>query len=61
MYPYYIQVYKATPTKELTTNEYSLIYEDNNCKVSYNLWAEGGNIGFSFYNKTDQNIFLNME
>jgi len=38
-----------------------LAYEDDNCIASYNLWGEGGNIGFKFYNKTDENIYLNME
>jgi hypothetical protein len=38
-----------------------LVYEDENCKVSYNLWDEGGNIGFQFFNKTDKNIYLNLE
>lgn len=57
----YIQVYKTTPIKELTRDNGFLIYEDDNCKVSYNLWAEAGNIGFNFYNKTNQNIYLNME
>ncbi|MDP4186542.1 MAG: hypothetical protein Q8905_00710 [Bacteroidota bacterium] len=38
-----------------------MVYEDENCKVSYNLWDEGGNIGFRFFNKTDKNIYLNLE
>jgi hypothetical protein len=38
-----------------------LVYEDQNCRVSYNLWEEGGNIGFRFYNKTNENIYLNLE
>jgi hypothetical protein len=58
---FYYQVYKATPSDKLITKENFLIYEDENCKVSYNLWKEDGNIGFSFYNKTDKNIFLNLE
>ncbi|MCX6235838.1 MAG: hypothetical protein NT175_14170 [Bacteroidetes bacterium] len=58
---YFFQVYKATPTDKITLKENLLIYEDDNCKVSYNLWDEGGNIGFSFFNKTDENIYLNLE
>ena len=56
----YYQVYKAVPTEQLTIEQNTLAYEDENCKVAYNLWADGGDIGFSFYNKTDHNIYLNM-
>jgi len=61
----YFQVYKAAFTKKtnlkdsLLVNE--LVYEDANCKVSYDLWDDGGNIGFKFYNRTDKNIYLNLE
>lgn len=57
----FYQVYQVAPSDKLVSNENSLIYEDENCKVSYNLWDEGGNIGFRFFNKTDENIFLNLE
>ena len=57
----YYQVYKATPTGKTTLKEDLLIFEDQNCVVSYNLWDEGGNCGFKFYNKTTQNIYLHLE
>jgi len=57
----FYQVYKATPSDKMVIKENLLIYEDENCKVSYNLWNEGGNIGFRFYNNTDKNIFLNLD
>ena len=57
----YFQVYKATPTSKTTLKGNVMIYEDENCIVSYNLWGEGGNMGFSFYNKTSKNIYLNLE
>ena len=57
----FYQVYKAVPTdKSIKTDNY-LIYEDDNCKISYDFWGEGGNIGFYIYNKTDENIYLNLE
>ena len=58
--PFY-QVYKVTPFEKLMTKENYMVYEDEYCKVSYNLWEEGGNIGFRFYNKTDKNIYLNLD
>lgn len=57
----YFQVYKTVPSDKLVVKDNLLVYEDENCKVSYNLWGEGGNIGFQFFNKTDKNIYLNLE
>lgn len=57
----FIQVYKATPTNEVVMKNNHLVYEDQNCKISYNFWDLGGNIGFQIYNKTDKNIYLNLE
>jgi hypothetical protein len=57
----FYQVYKAIPSEKMIVSDNSLIYEDVYCKVIYNLWSEGGNVGFVFYNKTDSDIFLNLE
>lgn len=59
--PAYFQVYKATPSEKMSLNNGYLVYEDNNCIVSYYLWEEGGNVGFHFFNKTDQTICVNMD
>ncbi|MFC1733594.1 hypothetical protein ACFL6I_25120 [candidate division KSB1 bacterium] len=56
----YFQVYKASPSDKLILNENILVYEDENCIVFYDLWAEGGEIGFTFFNKSDTNIYLNL-
>jgi len=56
----FYQVYKAVPSDKSIIKDNYLVYEDENCKVSYNFWGEGGNIGFLFYNKTDNNIYLNL-
>jgi hypothetical protein len=57
----YYQVYKSAHSDKIKLEESNLVYEDDNCKVLYNLWTEGGDIGFKFYNKTDKNIYLNLE
>ncbi len=57
----FYQVYKVSPSDRIVNNESTLVYEDENCKVFYNLWGEGGDIGFRFYNKTDVDIFLNLQ
>lgn len=36
----------------------SLVYENEDCRVIYNLWSEDGNMGFVFQNKTDKDLFL---
>ena len=57
----YFQVYKTTATNDLTKTNNHLVYEDENCKVSYNLWNDGGDIGFLFHNKSNKEIYLNLE
>lgn len=58
--PYY-QVYKAEGLGSMVKIDNVYTYEDANCKISYNLWGNGGDIGFVIYNKTDENIYLNLE
>lgn len=57
----FVQVYKAMPSDKLVMQDDQIVYEDDNCKVTYYLWSEGGNIGFQFFNKTDKNIYVNLE
>jgi len=58
---FYYQVYKVNPDNKTMLKDNLLVYEDENCKVSYNLWGDGGNIGFRFFNKTEKNIYLNLD
>jgi hypothetical protein len=57
----YYQVYKAEATGAMQQRENGLIYEDDNSRILYNLWKEGGNMGFQFYNKTDEPIYLHLD
>lgn len=57
----FYQVYQATPSQNITNTGQWLVYEDDHCKVLYNLWEEGGNIGFTFMNKTDNNLYLHLD
>jgi hypothetical protein len=57
----FFQVYKVTPISKISVKQSELVYDDDNCKIIYNLWEDGGNIGFVFYNKTDKNIYLNLD
>src|SRR5258705_914891 len=55
----YYQVYKAN-SENGTFAKDKIIFEDKNCSVTYNLWAEGGDIGFSIYNKTDNDMTVDL-
>lgn len=57
---YFYQMYKAVPVSSLSINENFIGFEDENCKISYDLWSENGNIGFIFYNKTENEITLDL-
>lgn len=56
----FYQVYNVKPTNENIIKTDKLVYEDDNCKISYNLWDNGGNIGFNIYNKTDKELFVHL-
>lgn len=55
----YYQVFQASPEGG-TLQEDNVVFEDNNCKVYYNLWEKGGEIGFRIYNKADYDIVINL-
>ncbi|MBF6642155.1 hypothetical protein IVB69_11740 [Flavobacterium sp. J49] len=57
--PYY-QIYE-TKSETVKPSGNAIVFEDNNCKISYNLWSESGNAGFTFYNKTSEVIYLQLE
>lgn len=57
----FYQIYQAASTTGISEVNGAFQYEDENCIITYDLWADGGNAGFKFYNKTDQNIYVNLE
>ena len=57
----FYQLYSVKPNQETITKTENLLFEDDNCKISYNLWANGGDIGFDIYNKTDEKIYVNLD
>jgi len=58
--PYYYQVQQITPTEDINKEKDFLIYENTDCKIIYDFWSVGGNITFTFINKTEENIYLNL-
>ena len=57
----FYQVYKTNYSDNLVKKGNYLVFEDENCIVSYNLWNDGGNVGFNIYNKSNKNLFVNLE
>jgi hypothetical protein len=57
----YYQVYKAQPVEKVANKGNALVYEDENVMVSYDLFNEGGDIGFKIQNLSNDDIYLNLE
>lgn len=56
---YYYQVYDVS-SNNTKMQDNSLVYENEDCKVLYNLWSNNGKLRFAILNKTDKDIFVNM-
>ena len=55
----YYQLFETKPlTEDLNTEENVLTYEDENCVVLYDFWAEAGNAGVVIINKTTENLYV---
>lgn len=57
--PTYYQVYEVK-SNALRQSDNSLVYENDDVKVMYNLWGNGGTVNFIISNKTDRDIFVDM-
>lgn len=55
----YYQVYTVKSDNVKEQNN-ALVYENDDCQIIYNLWKDGGRAGFIFFNKTDKNIFVDL-
>ena len=54
----FYQVYKTKSETVKQSGNNTIAFEDNNCKIEYNLWQNNGNAGFSFFNKSNEVIYL---
>jgi len=59
--PIYYQVYKTESASVKPVAQDRISYEDNDCRIDYNLWKDRGNAGFTFYNKTNEVIHVHLE
>ena len=53
------QVYEVK-SPDLIQKNNSMVYENDECRVSYNLWERDGSVAFIFENKSDKDIFIDM-
>lgn len=53
------QVYEVK-SSDLTLKENSMVFENEDCKISYNLWAKDGSMAFIFENKSGRDIFIDL-
>lgn len=56
----YYQVYNAVNENGKVIDN-NIVFEDDYCKIVYNLFTEGGDFGFTIYNKTTSDIILNVD
>lgn len=57
--PVFYQVYELQ-SPDVSVQNNMLAYENSDCSVKYNTWAEGGNLSFLITNKTDKNLYIVM-
>ena len=55
----FYQVYQ-TESPGLSELNNTLVYENEDCKIMYDLWCEDGNPGFVMHNKTDKDLYVMM-
>lgn len=60
-YSTFYQIYRVSADSNISKSENYLYYEDENCRITYNLWDEGGDVGFAFHNKTEKNIIIDLD
>lgn len=54
----YYQVASVKSTSPMRQTADKLVYEDANCFIEYDFWAQGGNAAFTVTNKTDKDLFV---
>ena len=58
----YYQLINTKPASDgLRKTEKAIVYEDTNCTINYNLWSNGGTTQVVFENKTDEDIYVDLE
>lgn len=60
--PVYYQVYQAKPMgNQYAVDKESVVFTNSDCRVVYNLFAQGGDAGFEITNLTDSMLYLHLD
>lgn len=59
--PLYYQIYNTKNNNNIQIKDNVLVYEDENCSIVYDLWSDGGNLSFKFFNKTNDNVYIHLD
>jgi len=54
----FYQIYKTKPVSSASQGN---MYENAECRISYDFWGKGGDAGFTIYNKTSEPLTVNMD
>lgn len=57
----FYQVYQTQSNTVNAKGDHAVSYENDYCRVEYDLWSDHGNAGFTFYNKTNEVIRLQLD
>lgn len=58
---HYVQVFETkSESKSIQNRGNGVLYEDDICAIYYRFWAEGGDAGFSIFNKTDKMMYVDL-
>lgn len=55
----FFQVYKTSPQNSSTVNN-EIVFENQDCRATYDLWSEYGDSGFYFFNKTSNDMTIDL-
>ena len=55
----FYQVYQVESV-DVSQKGKMLFFENEDCTITYNLWAKGGDISFLMHNKTNENMYIVM-
>lgn len=55
----YYQVYDIQ-SSDVSMKDGVFAFDNADCRITYNMWSEGGNVSFMVQNKTDNNLYIVM-
>jgi hypothetical protein len=56
-----IDIAANSDNKSISIENGNPVYQDDNCKIFYNFWKNGGEFGFKVYNKTNKPLYLHLD